>query len=201
MRSMKLVVLAALSLFALAGCNNGQPRIYRVAVDDTQIRGIANPSCYVGGRLPTDRGQDQYQNYRSETEWVIWQGVDQAEYLDLGEASWTLGDAFPVENYGLIEGKDRAFQALRSWQKPNNNDYLYSYQTTIAVTWDDYSFSPKGNVALTSVFACSRQNADCPQQPPHTSCSAGFSFVARRIEAEASTGYNNNPSTPAPEQP
>lgn len=91
MRSMKLVALGALSLVALVGCNNGQPRIYRVAVDETPVKTIAVPSCFRNNNLPAGRGNITEQNYRSEDEWVIWQGVDATEYLDLGTQMWRLG--------------------------------------------------------------------------------------------------------------
>ena len=88
MRSMKFVALGALSLLTLVGCNQGQPRLYRVAIDATPIRTISSPSCFRNNNLPAGRGNRTEQNYRQEDEWVIWSGVDQTEYLDLGTQSF-----------------------------------------------------------------------------------------------------------------
>lgn len=76
MRSTKLVVLGALSLLSLVGCNAGQPKLFRMAIDETPIRTIANPSCFRGNILPSGRGQLSEVNFRKEDEWVIWDGVD-----------------------------------------------------------------------------------------------------------------------------
>ncbi len=201
MRSMKLVVLSAMSLVALVGCNSGQPRIYRVAVDETLIRTISNPSCFVNNNLPTGQGNRTEQNYRSEKEWVIWQGTtnaagEQVEYLDLGNQSWTLGQSPAINITDIIEGSNKTFSALRAVQSPVLDQYTYARQTNIAVTWEDYSYSPKGTIALQSQFACINNRANCPApatEPDAASCSVTVNFVARRIEAQHMTVYGNNP--------
>lgn len=204
MRSMKLVALTALSLFALVGCNNGQPRIYRVAVDMTPVRTIAVPSCFRNNNLPAGRGNTTEQNYRQEDEWVIWQGVlndrnEQVEYLDLGKQTFKLGDAPTIDVTDLIEGggPERSFAALRNEQRPVDVAYTEARQTQIAVKFNDYSFAPTGSMALTSQYACIRGQAECPQgnNSPQdaASCSATLNFVARRIDAQQITAYNNNP--------
>ena len=114
MRSMKLVAVGAISLISFAGCLQGQPRIYRVAVDETPVRTISVPSCFRNNNLPTGRGNFSEQFYRSEDEWVIWNGVDQTEYLDLGKQQWKLGDAPTIDVTDLIEGTDKTFSALRN---------------------------------------------------------------------------------------
>jgi len=201
MRSMKLVALGALALSAFAGCGQGQPRIYRVAVDATPMRTIAVPSCFRGNKLPDGRGNINEQNYRSEDEWVIWNGVvneknQQIEYLDLGTQSFELGNAPIIKVSDLIQGVEKTFAALRTEQRPVSNLYTEARQTQVSVTFDDYSASPVGKLALNSVYACSGNG--CPTDaalsaPDAASCAVSLDFVARRIEAQQMTVYNNNP--------
>lgn len=196
MPSMKLVVLTALSLIALVGCNNGQPRIYRVAVDETLIRTIANPSCFVNNNLPAGQGNRTEQNYRTEKEWVIWAGIDQTEYLDMGTTQYKLGASPTINITDLIEGTDKTFSALRSIQSPDGDRFTYARQTQVTVKFEDYSYSPKGTIALNSQFACINQRENCPSpavEPDAASCSSTVNFVARRIDAQHITVYGNNP--------
>lgn len=197
MRSMKLVALTALAGLGLLGCNGGQPRIYRVAIDETPIRTIAVPSCFRNNNLPAGRGNITEQNYRVENEWVIWTGVEQTEYLDLGTQVYKLGDAPDIRVNDLIEGTDKTFSALRNEQKPIGDQYTEARQTQISVKFDDYSFAPKGTISLNSQYACIKGRADCPvgdaSPPDAASCSSALNFVARRIDAQQITAYNNNP--------
>lgn len=197
MRSMKLVALGALSLLALVGCNTGQPRIYRVAVDQTPVRTIAVPSCFRNNNLPAGRGNITEQNYRVEDEWVIWNGVEQTEYLDLGTQVFNLGDSPTIRVSDLIEGTDKTFSALRNEQKPISDFYTEARQTQISVKFNDYSFAPTGTIALNSQYACIKGRNDCPvgdlSPADAASCSSQINFVARRIDAQQGTSYNNNP--------
>lgn len=197
MRSMKLVALGAISLLSLVGCNQGQPRIYRVAVDATPVRTIAVPSCFRNNNLPAGRGNITEQNYRSEDEWVIWNGVDQTEYLDLGTQSFNLGDSPTIRVADLIEGTEKTFSALRNEQKPIADSYTEARQTQISVKFNDYSFAPTGTIALNSQYACINGRDPCPtgnaSPQDAASCSSSLNFVARRIDAQQITAYNNNP--------
>ena len=194
---MKLVALGALSLLSLAGCLQGQPRIYRVAVDVTPVRTIAVPSCFRNNNLPAGRGNITEQNYRAEDEWVIWNGTDTTEYLDLGTQTFNLGDAPTIRVSDLIEGTDKTFSALRNEQKPIADQYTEARQTQISVKFNDYSFSPTGTIALNAQYACIKGRADCPvgdaSPQDAASCSSSLNFVARKIDAAQSTIYNNNP--------
>ena len=197
MRSMKLVALGAISLLSLLGCNQGQPRIYRVAVDVTPVRTIAVPSCFRNNNLPAGRGNITEQNYRAEDEWVIWNGIDQTEYLDLGTQTFNLGDAPTIRITDVIEGTDKTFSALRNEQKPIADQYTEARQTQISVKFNDYSFAPVGTIALNSQYACIKGRADCPvgdaSPQDAASCSSSLNFVARKIDAAQSTIYTNNP--------
>ena len=197
MRSMKLVALGALSLLSLAGCLQGQPRLYRVAVDATPVRTIAVPSCFRNNNLPAGRGNITEQNYRSEDEWVIWNGTDQTEYLDLGRQTFNLGDSPTISVTDLIEGTDKTFSALRNVQKPIADQYTEARQTQVSVKFNDYSAVPTGTISLNSQYACIKGRADCPvgDQSPldAASCTSSLNFTARRIDVQQLTVYNNNP--------
>jgi hypothetical protein len=197
MRSMKLVALGAISLLSLLGCNQGQPRIYRVAIDQTPVLTIAVPSCFRNNNLPAGRGNVTEQNYRLEDEWVIWNGTDTTEYLDLGTQTFNLGDAPTIRVTEVIEGTDKTFSALRNEQKPIADQYTEARQTQISVKFNDYSFSPTGTIALNAQYACIKGRADCPvgdaSPQDAASCSSSLNFVARKIDVQQMTAYTNNP--------
>ncbi len=197
MRSMKLAALGALSLISLAGCLQGQPRLYRVALDETPVLTVNTPTCFRNSELPQGRNNTTEQNYRSEDEWVIWNGVDQTEYLDLGTQAWTLGNAPTIRVTDLIEGTNKVFNASRNVQTPVSDQYLELRQTTVSATFDDYSAVPVGTVSLNAQFACTKVRGDCPTglnlAQDAASCTANLKFVARRIDVQQLTAYNNNP--------
>jgi hypothetical protein len=197
MRSMKVVALGALALISFAGCLQGQPRLYRVAVDATPVRTIAVPSCFRNNNLPAGRGNISEQNYRQEDEWVIWNGTDQTEYLDLGTQAYNLGDSPTIRVNDLIEGTEKTFSASRTEQKPIADQYTEARQTSISVKFNDYSAVPTGAITLNSQYACIKGRADCPvgdaSPQDAASCSTVINFVARRIDVQQITAYNNNP--------
>lgn len=214
MRSISLVVVGALSLFALSGCNSGQPRMYRVAIDNTNERNVGTPTCYIGNQVPSTP-PNAYSNYYTEGQWTIWGGTKTSEYLDLAHANWKLADSHQIDTYGIIEGENKKFSGNRTWfefqqgiNMQGNQDvmYTYAYSTTVTVTFNDYSFSPEGTIDLAATYQCQRGFTDCPGQgvnaatpPPATSCAAQLSFVGRLIDADNITAYNNDPASGEPQ--
>ncbi|GMU59732.1 MAG: hypothetical protein AMXMBFR34_14950 [Myxococcaceae bacterium] len=197
MRSLKLLVLGATSLLSLVGCNAGQPKLYRIAIDETPIRTIANPSCFRGNILPSGRGQLSEVNYRKEDEWVIWDSLDK-QYLDMGQQSWKLGDAPTIVVSDLIEGgENKIFSAQRNEVKPFPGILATeSRQTQVVVTWNDYSAAPSGTIALNAQYACVAGQEQCPNPnptPDSVSCQSNLNFFGRRIDVSQTTEYNNNP--------
>lgn len=197
MRSLKLLVLGATSLLSLVGCNAGQPKLYRIAIDETPIRTIANPSCFRGNILPSGRGTLTEVNYRKEDEWVIWDSLDK-QYLDMGQQSWKLGDAPTIVVSDLIEGGEiKIFSAQRNEVKPFPGILATeSRQTQVVVTWNDYSAAPSGTIALNAQYACVAAQEQCPNPnptPDSVSCQSNLNFFGRRIDVSQTTEYNNNP--------
>ncbi len=195
----------------LCGCNNGQPRLYRVAWDDAPLRGGLLSGCYVGNQAPSGP-QNNYENYYPEAEWVIWGGDGATEYLDMGDVEWSFANAHPVKVYGLIAGENMTFSANRKWHVPENAidnntgqtvlGWTHAYETVVTATFDNYSFSPTGSVTLDSKYACANNSLTCPGQgsnpspPPHANCTGvKFDFQARLVETNNVGLTNPNPST------
>jgi hypothetical protein len=197
MRTLTCTALGALSLLLLVGCNAGQPRLYRIAIDETPIRSLATPSCFRGNSPPPGRGSVTEVNFRKENEWVIWDGAN-AQYLDMGRQEWKLGDAPLIEVNDLIEGgTERTFSAQRSETRPFPGvQATETRQTLVTVKWEDFSAAPQGTIGLSAQYACTAGAEACPNPnpaPDSVSCSAVMSFFGRRIDVSHSTTYKNNP--------
>lgn len=199
MRSVALSVVSAVAFLSLAGCNSGQPRIYKVAIDRKPLRTITTPTCYRNSALPSSQGQYNEENFRAEDDWTIWGGEGQTEYLDMGTESFQLGSApeIEVDASTVIQGTDKNFAANRSVQRPIASLYTEVRQTQIAVKFDNYSASPTGTIQLTSQYACIPGTMACPvgeaSPPDAASCTATLTFVARKIDAQQVTFYSNDP--------
>ena len=128
---------------------------------------------------------------------MIWNGVDQVEFLDLGTQTFNLGDSPTIRVSDLIEGTEKTFSALRNEQKPIGDMYTEARQTQISVKFNDYSAVPTGTIALNAQYACIKGRNDCPvgdaSPQDAASCSSSLNFVARRIDVQQLTAYNNNP--------
>ena len=188
---MKTTLAAAFTLIAMSACNTGQPRIYRVAIDESPVRQPLPPDCYRGNIVPA--AADQRQNFRHDADWVIWDGADgKQQYLDTGAISYALGDAPKVDVADAIEGADKTFIGIRTRITPLGNDRTDTRRTQVTVTFNDFSASPTGTVALQGQYLC--QGNACPNNnmdPETRSCQATLNFVARRIDVQNLTVYGN----------
>ena len=191
MRSSIVLAIASAAL-ALTACNTGQPRIYRVAVDPSPVLNLP-PTCYSNNEIPGGTVRDSVTNWRSEFEWVIWDGVDGKQYLDLGEGeTFPLGDAAPISVYGIIEGQDNTFVGTETTSRlPDNNNYSYVRTKTITVTFEDQGTSPKGTVDLVSNYTCTNCAQGETEQKGNKNCSTRLNFAGRRIDASPTTGYSS----------
>jgi hypothetical protein len=185
------LLLAVVALAAVTGCNNGQPRIYRIALDRTPERTIADPSCYKNSQLPSG-SQSTEVNYREEHQWVIWDSGDGKQYLDIGSASFHLGDAPTINVADMIEtSQSGTLQGSRNVTNPfpGIQNTTETRQTSITVTFTDEGASPTGNMQLRSQYACV---GNCPQPnpgPDSVSCATQLSFWARRIDTSRIEAY------------
>lgn len=176
MRSFKWVV-AAFALSGLTGCLNSDPELYRVALAAAPTTLAAN--CYRNNTVPTTI-PDQQTNTVTEEDWVLWDGVDDAKYLDVGDGrvSANMADApdvnIPVD---AIEGS-----------KNEDGKYVFTVERTerdpdeTVVTRATYTFDEVGQTAEGTVtFSSSCTGTGCAAQ---LSCEFSRRFVGRRIDGE-----------------
>ena len=186
------LLFAVVAVATLVGCNNGQPRIYRVALDRTPEKTIADPSCYKNGQLPSG-SQVSEVNYREEHQWVIWDSGDGKQYLDLGSASFQLGNAPKIVVSEMIEtSQNGTFQGSRNETNPFPaiQNTTETRQTSITVAFNDEGAAPTGSVQLKAQYACV---GNCPNpnpMPDSVSCATQLSFWARRIDTSRIEGYS-----------
>jgi hypothetical protein len=188
------VFFAVVALAALSGCNNGQPRIYRVAVDTTPLRTIADPSCYKNSQLPSG-DQITEVNYRQEHQWVIWDSGDGKQYIDIGQVSFKLGDSPKIDVTDMIEtSQSGTFQGSRNETNtaPGNAGSMVNEtrQTSITVTFNDEGAAPAGNVQLRAQYACVGNCFQPNPTPDSVSCATQLSFEAHRIDTSRIEAYS-----------
>lgn len=186
MRTLKCVIGAVIAAGLLA-CGGGQPRIYRIAVDPSPL-GSLPPSCYQNNAVSTMRVIGT--NLREETQWVIWDGVDGRQYLDLGNGfEIPLGDAEPVGFNGVIEGKDKVFSGQLVQQKlPDpGSQYTFTRTLSLVVTFTDMGGTAQGKVDASSQYTCTA----CTNNDNQVNCASSLTFVGRQIEADNLVGYSN----------
>ena len=178
MNSLKLLTSAA-ALCTLAACQNGQPRVYRVAVDITSIKTLQDPQCFKANMPPTSLTV-QEQNYRSETTWVVWDGAGSKQFMDMGLSKFTLGDSPQVVVDDLIEGADRSFTATRVRTLRTNITELE--KTIVIANWNDLGATPVGTIVIDASYQCADGLTKCPNEPNKRSCKQTLNFWARKIE-------------------
>lgn len=208
MNSVKLLggVVAAL---AVSGCNQGQPRIWRVTYDTSPFVFVSDSNCYISKRLPTT--QTQQRNYRRDSNWVIWDGVvdmtgSQKQFLDIGSPEFRLGESPRVKVEDVIEGDaaTRQFSATRETLKqgPEERGRTAVERRTgeVIVAWDNYNAGATGNLTIKSTYVCqdrgSMMSERCPtagETPADdaANCQVSVPFVARRIDVNQNTNYGN----------
>jgi hypothetical protein len=177
MRSFKWAV-AALALSGLTGCMNSDPELYRVAL-------AAPPStlaatCYRNNTVPTTI-PDQQTNTVSEEDWVLWDGVDDTKYLDVGDGrvSADMADAADV-NIGVdaIEGKSAdgklVFVVERTVRDTNS-----TVVTAATYTFDEVGQTAEGTVSFRSATTCTSTTGCTP-----ISCEFSRRFVGRRVDGD-----------------
>lgn len=192
MRSMQSFVVAALAFSSLVGCGPaGQPRIFRVAVDVTPVKTLNDPQCFKGN-MPNQNVIISEQFYRKEAIWVVWDGPDKKQYLDMGtQTSFTLGDSPTIVVDNLIEGAaDGATSVFHANKQEQRRDRTIQLRTTdIVTTFDDLGATPMGTIVLNAQFQCQDGQDRCPNEPEQRSCKTQLNFWARRVEVTQTTGY------------
>ncbi len=184
MRAVKFAIAAAM-VAGLVGCNTGQPRIYRIAIDNSPLTSLP-PSCYQNNTVSTLRSIGT--NLRSETQWTVWDGVENKQYLDVGSLSIKLGQADSVTVGSMIEGADKVFSGQLVEQKlPDpNSQYTYTKTLSLIVSFDDMGAAPKGTIEVSSQYTCT----SCNNNDNKVNCAAQLAFTGRRVDASNTAIYN-----------
>ena len=188
MKGMKIFAGVA-ALLALVGCGGANARTYSVAFDDSASQNLP-PSCFVNNTVPTTKVE--LTNERQELVFVIWDGTEGKQYLDLSRKSWSLGDAEDVIISGLVESTDgKVFSGTRTARTlPNpaaaNPNFSDTQVSTVTVTFDEVGATAKGSIALKSDYTCT----SCQNNGGKVNCSAQYTFSGRKVE------YQNFSSVP-----
>jgi hypothetical protein len=197
MHPIKTLVPAFAALAVFAACNNGQPRLYKVAVDMSPLSPVTDSTCYFDNTAPNVAVTTT--DLRTEQQWVVWDANDSdgkpLEYLDPGEQKARMGNSPSIDFHDTIEtttqgtftGTVRSTQAF-------GMEYTETRQGTLTVAFSDQGASPTGTLTFRSEYDCTSGMQACPADNPSSdyhSCSVTLNFTARRIDASRIDGYTD----------
>jgi hypothetical protein len=197
MHSIKTLVAALASLAVLAACNNGQPRLYKVAVDMSALSPVTDSTCYFNNMAPNAAVTTT--DLRTEQQWVVWDASDTdgkpLQYLDPGEQRAKMGNSPSIDFHDTIETTTPGTftGTIRSTQTFGML-YTETRQGTLAVAFSDQGASPTGSITFRSEYDCSAMSGTCPMDNPSSdfhSCSVTLPFTSRRIDASRIDGYTD----------
>lgn len=176
MRSFKWAV-AAFALSGLTGCLNSDPELYRVALSAEPATQAA--SCYRNNTVPTNVDAPAT-NSVDEEDWVLWDGVDDTKYLDVGDgrvSSDNLGNAPNVSiQADAIEGREVDGKLVFSVER-TERDSDETVVTAATYTFDEVGQTVEGTVT----FRSSCTGTGCSDQ---ISCEYSRRFVGRRVDGD-----------------
>lgn len=198
---MQRTMIGALAVVALAACNAGQPRIYRVALDLGPTKSVQEATCFKNQMVPSSQISET--NLFVEEQWVIWDGAtaDGApkQFLDFGHQTFKLGDAPEADFDDLIAGNPSnpgvfTGQRVRSnlVSIPGTGSFVQVRQTIITASFADLGAAPVGTLKIDAKYACQSQGAQCPMEDlvaDPRSCAVAVNFSARRIDVSRIAGY------------
>lgn len=176
-----LIAAGAVALLALVGCGGSNARTYSIAYDSSAAQNLP-PSCYLNNTVPNKKVE--LTNERQQLAFVIWDGTEGKQYLDISDKTWQLGNAEPVIIEGLIESTDgKVFSGTRTARtlpdpgsaNPNFSDTQVS---TVTVSFDEIGGTAKGSIALKSDYTCT----SCQNNGGKVNCSAQYTFSGRRVD-------------------
>lgn len=180
----RVLALSAVAASLLSGCGGVQALIFRIAMDKAKLSVAAQPTCYATNQLPMSNGTATSQNLKDEGQWVLWD-AEGKQYLDVGNQTFSLGDAPDVVITQLIEGAgDKVFQATKTTQS-TQGAISTTTQANYKVTFETLGATVKGKINISSAFRCSGPNCN----PSQLDCAAETDFVGRRIDAQQLQAY------------
>ncbi len=202
------LMIAALATIALAACNAGQPRIYRVALDVAPSKNIQDSMCFKNQQVPS--GGESTSNLLVEQQWVVWDGQNadgtEAQFLDMGRQQFKLGNSPEVDFDELIKSTPGQAAGIFVGQRVTsdivslgNGSVVTARTGIITVSFQDLGASPVGTMSVDSRYACQAQGgASCPQEANVSdprNCKVTMNFSARRIDVSRIAGYTEQGSS------
>jgi len=169
-------------------CGVGQPKLYKVALNPSALNALAS-TCWRPGNAPVD--STQISHGFNESDWTIWDGTQDKQYLAFSATTFALGNANPVRvctGSGdslpcLIEGGGKAFTSSRVFTR-NSVNPVETDTRSITLTFDDTpGATASGTINLKSNYSCGTANCTQP------SCEVTLPFVARKVESQQTTIY------------
>jgi hypothetical protein len=186
----RLAILSGLVGLLLTGCNAGQPRIFRVALDTGPVKGLQDPQCF-HGNMPNLSTIVQDTSLIAELNWVVWDGADQKQFLDMGTESFSLADAPTIVVDEMIVGGSNTFSGTRVQQ--DRNGIIELQTTTVTAAFSDLGPTPTGTLDLDAKYQCQDGDSShkCPSEPNKRSCHTQLNFWARKVDVSQTTAYSN----------
>jgi hypothetical protein len=182
MHSIKWAV-AVVVAGGLLGCGGPQPTIYRVAVERLTQDKIPT-SCYRTGNAPTTT-PDRTSNMVNQEQWVLWEGVDGAKYLDVGgDINYFMGNAERVDIDGdaIVDDNDDGKDVFTT-ERVRTESTTEIYTTSATYTFDELGKTLKGTLLLRSNCA----GSNCGGTP---SCEITLNFSGRKIDTDQFSFYS-----------
>lgn len=199
MNALRTLTVAA--AVAFCACNAGQPRTYRVAIDESPLN-VTDATCFKNGSIPSYPSSTS--NLFAEQQWVVWDASlsdgTPVQYLDFGTQSFKLGHSpgvqfdelirsFSGSNPGVFIG-----QRLTSKVSPSNGGtYVQTATSIVTVSFSDLGAAPSGTLVVESKYACSGLGGGaCPLEQDvmdPKSCKVSMPFNARRIDVARIATY------------
>jgi hypothetical protein len=169
-----LYVVTAVVAGGLLGCGE-QPKYYRVAIDRSPLDTVPD-ACYTSGAAPSDRTT----NVVDVGQWIIWDGVEDRKYLQVGNINYQLGSSqVLIQGDAIVstgDDKKPTFTVERTQNNPNRT-------SRATYTFEELGDTVEGTLALS--FSCN--GTGCTP-----GCDATLSFSGRRLDVDSSVQVNNS---------
>jgi hypothetical protein len=168
--------VAAVVMGGLLGCG-GQPSYYRVAIDRSPLENLPD-SCYSSGSAPAPT--DRTTNAVDVGQWIIWDGVEDRKYLQVGNITYGLGSSQVQINAGDAyvstgDAKKTTFVIERTQTGPNRT-------MKATYTFDKLGETAEGTLELSHTCSGTGCTPDC---------AATLRFVGRRLDVDPMVPVNN----------
>jgi hypothetical protein len=175
-----LWAVAAVMAGGMMGCGE-QPRYYRVSIDTSPLSNLP-ASCYRSGTVPTPN--DRTSNVVDVGQWIIWEGVDDRKYLQVGDIDYELGDADVriTEGDAIVSSEDddkTTFVVERTQTDPART-------SRATYTFDKLGATIEGALGLS--YTCTGSTSCAP------GCDATLRFVGRQLDVDPELTVGNTAS-------